>query len=96
VASVVKRVEVEWVDSFVVDDGSWMDIVDIDPHLSVEAMVCRTVGFLARDEHDAIAVVGSVDEHETPPRVMCTLIIPRRAIVAIKTLDCQDSLLEAA
>lgn len=82
-------VEVEWVDSMVVENGLWIEEDEVEEHLSNETMRQISVGILVGENDEAVALATSTstwDPEVATQRVGGVHVIPRGAILAIRHL----------
>jgi hypothetical protein len=77
-------VQVEWIDSLMLDHGEWMDVSDTEEAMTADSMKHHTVGFIIREVEDAIAVASSVNEDGN--RACGVVVIPKSAIRSRKEL----------
>ncbi len=82
----VRRVEVEWVDSMVLDYGEWGDRMDFEESMEPEAMTHRSCGYLISENEHAILVATSCYKSEQVDRAQGVALIPRGAILSLKDL----------
>lgn len=76
-------VEVEWVDSMILDHGEWLDADDVDEAMTLEGMTHRTVGYQVKENDHSILVASSRGQND---RIQGAIVIPKTAILTIGRL----------
>jgi hypothetical protein len=76
-------VEVEWVDSMILDHGEWLDSDDVDDAMSKEGMTHKTVGYQIKENDHSILVASSVGQSD---RIQGAIVIPKVSILTIGRL----------
>lgn len=86
-------VEVEWVDSMILNHGEWMDLDEVDESLSEKSMYHKSVGYLARESDVAIAVCISINAQDDMQsrRISGGMVIPKAAIKSMVVLKDNSS-----
>lgn len=80
----MKRVEVEWVDSMMLNYGEWADRDDHER--AVDHMTHRSCGYLFSENGRAIILAHTIYEGEAGDRAAGAMLIPRVAILSLKEL----------
>lgn len=79
-----RLVEVEWVDSAVLEGGSWLDRHQLLENATRERITCRTVAYLLAQTDEALVLVQSVGGFEG--QVQGGIVVPRSAVRALTNL----------
>lgn len=80
----MKRVEIEWLDSLVIDGGLWIDADMIDED-DRDQMLHRSVGYLV-SESDETLVLATSYMCDQEQKIGGVNVIPKRCVLSIHEL----------
>ena len=82
----MRRVYVEWIDSYTSTGWRDTDVLDAEP------LMCYSIGYLVRDAEDGIVVAAHLGGDPAKPHQVCgAMTIPRSAVVRLEDLPTSSS-----